>query len=88
MEKRVGKPSRGAWGKLIISMVGTVFFVVAGCLLAYHAWRAQTAGIPMSNGQGGDMAPGRGFLLAGAMMVLAFVYGWRGWTLLRPRPPS
>jgi hypothetical protein len=85
MAKTYGKPSRAAWGKMIIAILGTVFFTVAAAILSFHAWQAQQTGLPMSNGQGGVMTPGKGFGFAAVLLVLAFIYGWRVKTLLRPR---
>ena len=85
MAKTYGKPTRAAWGKMIIAILGTVFFTVAACILAFHAVRGQQTGMPISNGQGGVMTPGKAYGFAGVLLVLAFVYGWRVKTLLYPR---
>ena len=85
MAKTSGKPSRAAGGRIIIAILGTGFFTVAAGVLAYHAVRAQQPGIPITDGHGGVMTPGKAYGFAALLLVLAGIYGWRVKQLLRPR---
>jgi hypothetical protein len=71
--------------KIAIAFIGTAVFLVAGCVVSYLAWHAQSLGQMMPNGNGGLISPRDGYKFSAVMFLLSLVYAWRASTLLKRR---
>jgi len=69
----------------IVAYVGGGVFLGASVVIAYNAWRYQSAGQPMPNLKGGYTTYAKAYQFAGLMFLVSLVYLWRAWTLTRAK---
>jgi hypothetical protein len=72
--------------KWIVAYVGGGVFLGASVVIAYNAWRYQSAGLPMPNMKGGTTTYAKAYEFAGVLFVVSLVYLGRAWTLTRAKP--